>query len=103
MHAIRIFVMGESAAAGFPYQANAAFSYVIADVLQDAFPSDTIEVVNLGISATNSYTIADLVPDVIAQKPDAVLIYAGHNEYYGALGLDPQRRWAPCPLSCASI
>ena len=87
MHAIRIFVMGESAAAGFPYQANAAFSYVIADVLQDAFPSDTIEVVNLGISATNSYTIADLVPDVIAQKPDAVLIYAGHNEYYGALGV----------------
>jgi tetratricopeptide (TPR) repeat protein len=42
--------------------------------------------VNLGITATNSYTIADLAPEVIAQRPDAVLIYAGHNEYYGALG-----------------
>jgi len=86
VHGIRIFVMGESAAAGFPYPANGAFSNVLADALQDVLPSDTVEVVNLGIAATNSYTIADLAPDVIAQRPDAILIYAGHNEYYGALG-----------------
>ena len=85
-HGIRIFVMGESAAAGFPYQANGAFSNVLADALQDVLPNDTVEVVNLGIAATNSYTIADLAPEVIAQRPDAILIYAGHNEYYGALG-----------------
>ncbi len=85
-HGIRIFVMGESAAAGFPYPANAAFSNVLADALQDVLPTDTVEVVNLGITATNSYTIADLTPEVIAQRPDAVIIYAGHNEYYGALG-----------------
>ncbi|MDQ3080820.1 MAG: hypothetical protein M3R07_01240, partial [Gemmatimonadota bacterium] len=54
--------------------------------LQDVMPSDTVEVVNLGIAATNSYAIADLAPEVAAQHPDAVLIYAGHNEYYGALG-----------------
>lgn len=86
VHGIRIFVMGESAAAGFPYPANGAFSNVLANALQDVLPSDTVEVVNLGIAATNSYTIADLAPDVIAQRPDAILIYAGHNEYYGALG-----------------
>ncbi len=86
-HGIRIFVMGESVAAGFPYLANGAFSNVIADALQDVLPSDTVEVVNLGIAATNSYTIADLAPEVIAQQPDAILIYAGHNEYYGALGV----------------
>ncbi len=85
-HGIRIFVMGESAAAGFPYPANAALSNVVHDALQDVLPNDTIEVVNLGIAATNSYTIADLAPEVIAQHPDAILIYAGHNEYYGALG-----------------
>lgn len=87
LHGLRIFVMGESAAAGFPYVANGAFSNVLADVLQDVLPNDTVEVVNLAISATNSYMIADLAPDVIAQRPDAVLIYAGHNEYYGALGV----------------
>jgi len=85
-HGFRIFVMGESAAAGFPYPANGAFSNVLSDALQDVLPNDTVEVVNLGIAATNSYTIADLAPDVIAQRPDAILIYAGHNEYYGALG-----------------
>jgi tetratricopeptide (TPR) repeat protein len=79
--------MGESAAAGFPYAANGAFSNILADVLQDVLPQDTVEVVNLAISATNSYTIADLTPEVIAQRPDAVLIYGGHNEYYGALGV----------------
>jgi lysophospholipase L1-like esterase len=86
VHGLRIFVMGESAAAGFPYLANGAFSSVLADALQDVLPSDTVEVVNLGIAATNSYTISDLAPEVIAQRPDAILIYAGHNEYYGALG-----------------
>lgn len=85
-HGLRIFVMGESAAAGFPYPANAAFSNVVRDALQDVLPTDTVEVVNLGIAATNSYTIADLTREVIAQRPDAILIYAGHNEYYGALG-----------------
>jgi len=85
-HGLRIFVMGESAAAGFPYPANGAFSNVLVDALQDVLPNDTVEVVNLGITATNSYTIVDLSREVIAQRPDAVLIYAGHNEYYGALG-----------------
>jgi tetratricopeptide (TPR) repeat protein len=29
----------------------------------------------------------DVVDEVVAQRPDAVLLYAGHNEYYGALGV----------------
>src|SRR5690606_14987121 len=35
----------------------------------------------------NSYTLLDLADEIITQQPDAVLIYAGHNEYYGALGV----------------
>ena len=85
-HSMRIFVLGESSAAGFPYQANGTFSAVLRDVLTDVLPSDTVEVINMGMAATNSYTIVDLAGDVIDQQPDAVLIYGGHNEYYGALG-----------------
>jgi len=84
---MRIFVLGESTAAGFPYPPNGTFSRLLRDALRDALPQDSVEVVNLGIAATNSYTMLDLVDDVIAQRPDAVLIYAGHNEYYGALGI----------------
>ncbi len=85
-HSMRIFVLGESSTAGFPYSANGTFSRVLRDVLTDVLPNDTVEVVNLGMAATNSYTIADLADEVVAERPDAVMIYGGHNEYYGALG-----------------
>src|SRR5688572_1981609 len=85
-HSMRVFVLGESSAAGFPYPSNGTFSRVLRDALTDVLPGDTVEVVNMGMAATNSFTIADLAGDVIAQKPDAVIIYGGHNEYYGALG-----------------
>lgn len=86
-HAFRVFVMGESAAAGFPYPRNAEFSRYVADVLRDVLPAgDSVEVVNLAIAATNSFAILDMAPEVASQRPDAVLIYAGHNEYYGVLG-----------------
>jgi len=84
--AVRIFVLGESTTAGFPYPRNATFSRLLADVLRDVLPDDSVEVVNLGIAAINSFAMLDLAREVQEQKPDAVLIYAGHNEYYGALG-----------------
>lgn len=82
----RLFVLGESTTAGFPYPRNGTFSRVLRDALKDVLPGDSVEVVNLGIAATNSYAVADIAAEVAQQEPDAVLIYAGHNEYYGALG-----------------
>ena len=82
----RVFVLGESSTAGFPYPRNGTFSRVLRDMLRDVLPEDSVEVVNLGIAATNSYALADIAREVTDQSPDAVLIYAGHNEYYGALG-----------------
>lgn len=86
VHGFRVFVLGESTTAGFPFPQNGAFARVIRDALLDVLPSDSVEVINLGIPATNSYALVDIAGEVIAQHPDAVLIYAGHNEYYGALG-----------------
>lgn len=82
----RVFVLGGSSAAGYPYMPLGAFSRYIRLRLEQNYPDKIIEVVNLGLTAVNSYTIRDLIPDVIEQKPDLILIYAGHNEYYGALG-----------------
>jgi lysophospholipase L1-like esterase len=96
-HAFRLFVLGESSTAGFPYPHNGAFSRVLADALRDALPGDSVEVINLGIAATNSYQMLDLVDEVIAEHPDAVLVYAGHNEFYGALGVGSTVRIASSP------
>jgi tetratricopeptide (TPR) repeat protein len=83
----RIFVLGESTVMGFPYDANCAFTRILQRRLQDCFPQRSIEVCNLGMTAINSYALLDFADEVLKQKPDAVLIYTGHNEYYGALGV----------------
>jgi len=86
-NSFRIFIFGGSTTAGFPFQPNGSFARYLKDILSYASPKINIEVVNLGITAVNSYTILDLLPGVIDQSPDLVIIYAGHNEFYGALGV----------------
>ncbi|MBI3773705.1 MAG: tetratricopeptide repeat protein [Gammaproteobacteria bacterium] len=82
----RVFVLGESTTAGWPYPTNAMFSRVLEQRLSDVFPDRYVEVVNIGIAALNSFALTDFVDEVLAQQPDAILIYVGHNEFYGALG-----------------
>jgi len=83
----RVFVMGGSSAAGFPYSPNGAFSRYIRKRLELLYPDKQIEVVNIAMSAINTYALRDMLPGVIEKEPDLFIIYAGHNEYYGALGV----------------
>jgi tetratricopeptide (TPR) repeat protein len=83
----RIFIMGCSTTRGFPYEMGVAFTRILNFRLQDAFPHKRIEVINTAMAAVNSYTQIDYINEIIEQKPDAILIYTGHNEYYGALGV----------------
>lgn len=83
----RIFVQGASTTVGFPFYRGGSFPRMLKHRLSQTFPKKNIEVVNTGITAVNSYTLWDLTDKIIAQKPDLIIIYAGHNEYYGALGV----------------
>ncbi|MFU8811925.1 MAG: hypothetical protein ACNA78_03100 [Balneolaceae bacterium] len=83
---LRFFVLGGSSAAGFPYQFGYSFSESASLYLQRSFPHKQIEVINLGMSAVNSYTIRDLANHLHAVQPDGIMVYAGHNELYGAMG-----------------
>lgn len=87
INAFRLFVLGGSSAEGFPFVPNASFPRELKRRLELLYPEKTIEVMNCGMSAINSYTLRDFVPSIIQQNPDLILIYAGHNEYYGALGV----------------
>jgi hypothetical protein len=82
----RVFFQGESSAAGFPYGHGAAPSRILHARLAAAFPWQRVEVVNTAFTAVSSYTLLDQADEILAQRPDAVLIYAGHNEWYGQLG-----------------
>lgn len=83
----RIFVLGESSAAGFPYGNNITFSRILNRRLSDTFPDKYIEIVNTAMTAINTYTQLDFLDEILEHKPDAILIYTGHNEFYGALGV----------------
>jgi lysophospholipase L1-like esterase len=85
-NAFRIFIIGGSSAAGFPYEPNGSVARYIQDRLSLVYPDSKIEIINCSMTAINSYTLRDLTPGILDQKPDLILIYAGHNEYYGALG-----------------
>lgn len=87
LNTYRIFLLGGSTAAGFPFELNARVSSLLEDRLQVLFPEKTIEVVNFGLSAVNSYTVLDFIQELVHYQPDLFLIYMGHNEFYGALGV----------------
>ncbi len=93
----RVIVQGGSSAAGYPYYRGASFPQVLQRLLKTAYPERTIEVVNTAMAAVNSYTLLDFADEIVAQKPDAVLVYAGHNEYYGALGAASSESFGKSP------
>lgn len=83
----RVVVQGGSSALGFPYFFGGAFSRMLEDHLQHALPDREVEVINTALTAVNSHTLRDIADEIVQIQPDLVLIYAGHNEYYGALGV----------------
>jgi lysophospholipase L1-like esterase len=83
----RLFVQGGSTAAGFPYGLGASLAGMLDKRLKATLPEHNVEVVNTALAAVNSYTVLDLTDEIIAQQPDAVLVYLGHNEYLGILGV----------------
>lgn len=83
----RVFVQGASTVVGYPFYSSASFPRLLKHRLSQTFPEKNIEIVNTAITAVNSYTLWDIVDEIIDQQPDLIIIYAGHNEYYGALGV----------------
>lgn len=88
----RIFVLGESTGLGYPYSVNGSFHRMLLFRLNRAFPDKKIEILNLSITGINSYTLRSFTNEIIKMNPDAIMIYAGHNEYYGALGVASNQR-----------
>lgn len=82
----RIFCMGGSTTAGFPYEMTVPFPRQLKMLLQANYPDRDFEVINMGLSAVNSFTMVDWMPEILDQDPDLILLYMGHNEFYGAYG-----------------
>ncbi|HMK38936.1 MAG TPA: hypothetical protein VK569_06320, partial [Bacteroidota bacterium] len=83
----RVFCLGESSMFGTPYEISATIPALVRKQLRHLCPSTEVEVVNFGASAINSNVIADLAPPLAGLAPDVVLVYLGHNEFYGPDGV----------------
>jgi len=83
----RIFVIGSSTTAGFPYTSGIMFPRILQVRLQESYPDKHVEVVNAAMTAINSYAFQDRIDEILDAKADAILIYGGHNEFYGGLGI----------------
>lgn len=87
VNGFRVFVMGSSTVLGFPYHQNGMFTRILQERLQDSYPDKKVEVINTALTAINSFTLLDFIDDILDEDPDVLLLYAGHNEFYGAFGI----------------
>ncbi len=94
---LRIFVLGESTTIGYPYFHNGSFHRWLQYRCMRSFPDKKLEIINLSLTAVNSYTVKGFTREAVKYEPDAILIYTGHNEYYGALGVGSTNRLGSSP------
>ncbi|MGA0849782.1 MAG: hypothetical protein ACO3RX_07500, partial [Chthoniobacterales bacterium] len=83
---VRIFLVGESAAKGYPQPRNLAVSAFLQAMLSDAWPDKKVEVINLGTTAVASFPLVYQVRDALKFSPDLFIFYTGNNEFFGAYG-----------------
>jgi lysophospholipase L1-like esterase len=81
----RVVILGESAAAGYPVPDYDLGRMV--EVLWEArFPDEPLEVVNLYMTGVNTHVLRVVAEEARQLDPDALVIYAGHNEVIGPYG-----------------
>ncbi|MCX6877877.1 MAG: tetratricopeptide repeat protein [Verrucomicrobia bacterium] len=102
--AIRIFVLGSSAAMGTP---DPAFSFgrILEVMLREQYPGTRLEVVNAAMTAINSQVALEIARDCAAREPDLFVVYMGNNEVVGPFGPGTVfQQWSPnLPLIRASL
>ncbi len=83
--ALRVFVLGESAAQGVP-EPDFGFAAQLRAQLRARFPGRAVEVFNLGITAINSHVVYRIARQVAGFEPDLLVVYMGNNEVVGPYG-----------------
>jgi len=82
---IRVYVLGGSAAQGFPHK-NHGFARLLAAQLRAALPSRKIEVVNTAMTSVNSHVVYAVANSIPEDSADFAVILMGNNEVVGPYG-----------------
>ena len=84
---VRVVLVGESAIQGYPQPRHLCASAFLQRMLQDAWPDRRVEVINLGTTAIASFPVLEIMTEALDYAPDLVVVYAGHNEFFGTYGV----------------
>jgi tetratricopeptide (TPR) repeat protein len=79
-----VFCLGGSSVYGYPYGAEFAFPDRVEQTLRTAHPDREVYVVNQGGMSYGSGRLRLLVSQLMAHRPDVVVVYTGHNEFVEA-------------------
>ncbi|MFM7245533.1 MAG: hypothetical protein ACKO40_15355 [Planctomycetaceae bacterium] len=84
---VRVFIVGESAAKGYPQPRNLSMQAFLQAMLGDVWPDRRVEVISLGTTAVASFPLVYMVRDAVRYDPDLFVFYVGNNEFFGAYGV----------------
>jgi lysophospholipase L1-like esterase len=84
---VRVLLLGESAMQGYPEPRHLCASAFLQVMLQDAWPNRQVNVINLGTTAVASFPVLGILSEALQFQPDLVVIYLGHNEFFGTYGV----------------
>ena len=96
----RIFVLGASAAVGFP-AAEYSFGRILEVLLNQAYPQTRFEVITVAMPGINSHVVFEMVKDCANYDPDLFILYLGNNEVVGPFG--PGTVFAPLSSNLSAI
>ena len=82
---IRVFILGGSAALGFPHK-NHGLDRLLAAQLRAALPSREIEVINTAMTSVNSHVVYAVARSIPEDSADFAVILMGNNEVVGPYG-----------------
>lgn len=90
----RVFVLGESAAQGFPDPAF-SFSRMLQVMLEAHYPGRRFEVINTAMPLLSTHVMRVIARECAQYQPDLFVIYAGNTEVTGPYGpaTDPGGRY----------
>jgi len=81
----RIFILGGSAAKGFPCSSVFIFSYM-KKMLSSKVVNIQFEVINLASDSYNSHVLLEIAKELPRFSPDMIVVYSGNNEIIGPYG-----------------
>lgn len=84
--ALRIFVLGGSAAQGDP-DPSFSISRFLQCYLESTQPGRRLEIYNAAMTAVDSGVMARAAEDLVDLEPDLLILYFGNNEFIGPSGL----------------